>query len=466
MLDILEVEATKSELDVVAEEAVTPSQTALVLDDWALRKGRDVLAESEMMQKVFDFKDDPKKLRGESRKRFNDLSLQTADFHAAAFEPEHELAKRCENPRLHQYMQNLMQTPEFKALHSETCLDEAASEFAAAAFAKGWVTLCQQEEAEGIKGEMQSLRAVGNALKEAASEVQNLRDMQAALGADGLKSIFKRVKGSESLRRIVELAGRYRRFAQAKQRTKVLHGRDDVVGVMLDGDVGRLLSHELALLDDPDLELDLMRRIVERQAMCREYQGVETKARGPIVVVVDESGSMSGEPIYTAKAMALALAWVAKSQNRFYCLVGFAGGTEGTYCVAPPNGIPRFRDYADGACEAACWMHGEEALMTWLEHFYSGGTTCDVPLVELPRHWEMLGCPRGKTDIICITDAIVSVPGEVQQSFLAWKLEQQVKMISLIINSEPGDLARVSDQVHRVRSLSLDEAGVGEAMSV
>jgi hypothetical protein len=74
--------------------------------------------------------------------------------------------------------------------------------------------------------------------------------------------------------------------AQSKQRMKTTHGYDDLVGVTLDGDVGRLLPHELAKLAIEEFELDAMRRLVERQMMSRMYQAVESVAKGPILVVV------------------------------------------------------------------------------------------------------------------------------------------------------------------------------------
>lgn len=451
-LDDFFVGDASSDLQVTGEEKqIELSDTALRLDDWALRRGKDVLADSELMRKVFSAPEgDVMKLRGEERKTFNDLAKQTADFHAAAFEPSPELVDACKNERLHRYMKNLLETPEFKALHNETQLDDTASEFAAASFAKAWVAHSAEAPKEGFAEEMASMLACGTALEEAREEVKNLRDAQDALGLDrnNLGATFKRVKNSKRLREICQLAGRYRRFAQARQRRKVLHGRDDVVGVVLDGDVGRMLPHELAQLDDPDLELDVLRRLVERGVMCREYRGIEPKAAGPIVVVVDESGSMNGDPINTAKAMALALAWVARSQKRYCCLVGFAGATEGNFLVIPPG------------------SNDQESLMQWLEHFYSGGTDMDVPCDVLPKRWGELGCPKGKTDIIVITDAICRIPETLQKSFNAWKQAEQVKMISLVINSAPGDLASVSDQVHRVRSLGLEEAAVGEALSI
>jgi hypothetical protein len=64
------------------------------------------------------------------------------------------------------------------------------------------------------------------------------------------------VRNDPVLRRIGELAGRYRRMAQSRQRRKVRHGLDDVVGVTLDGDLARVLPHELAKLVVPEFELD------------------------------------------------------------------------------------------------------------------------------------------------------------------------------------------------------------------
>src|SRR5688572_10143074 len=98
--------------------------------------------------------------------------------------------------------------------------------------------------------------------------------------ARAVAALFKRVRNDPALRRICALAGRYRRVAQSRQRRKVTHGLDDMVGVELDGDVGRLVPSELARLCLPELELDTLRRLVERQAMCRQYQACEPVGKG------------------------------------------------------------------------------------------------------------------------------------------------------------------------------------------
>jgi uncharacterized protein with von Willebrand factor type A (vWA) domain len=251
------------------------------------------------------------------------------------------------------------------------------------------------------------------------------------------------------LKRICELAGRYRRVAQSRQRRKVTHGLDDMIGVVLDGDLGRLLPQELAKLCLPEFEDDTLRRLVERQCMCREYRATEPVGKGPIVVVVDESGSMQGEKVHTAKALALALAWIARQQRRWCALIAFSGGTDGRLLPLPPG------------------RWDENALADWLTAFLGGGTSCDVPLVELPnRYWKELNCPPGQTNIVCITDAIVRVPIDVRDNFLRWKQQAQARMQSLIIQGRPGDLAAVSDEVHLVPSLEVTQTAVEHVLSV
>src|SRR5262249_61202903 len=200
---------------------------------------------------------------------------------------------------------------------------------------------------DGADTEMATLRAVGRAVSDASKEVEECKDACAALGMGpgspgsndprAIAALFRRVRNNPTLRRVCELAGRYRRLAQSKQRQKSTHGVDDVVGVVLDGDVGRLLPHELAKLADDDLSDDAMRRLVERQLMCREYHATEPVARGPVIVAVDESGSMAGDKVHTAKALALALAWVARMQKRWIAVFAYSGHSGERLLALPPG---------------------------------------------------------------------------------------------------------------------------------
>ncbi len=305
---------------------------------------------------------------------------------------------------------------------------------------------------------MTALRAVGRAVVEASKEVTELREASAAMGLGpgepgsndprAIAELYKRVRNEPGLRKISELAGRFRRVAQSKQRQKVSHGLDDVVGVEPGGDVGRLLPSELVRLAVPELELDTLRRIVERQALCREHHAVEPVGKGPILISVDESGSMEGAKSHTAKALALALAWVARQQRRWCGLIAYSGKSGERLLALPPG------------------RWDEVALCDWLTAFIGHGSDLDVPIEELPRMYKEIGAPPGVTDLVMVTDARCRIPPELKNHFLDWRQTVRVRAVALVIGSPPGDLEGVCDEVHRVDAIDPTGDAVGRVLSL
>jgi uncharacterized protein with von Willebrand factor type A (vWA) domain len=435
-------------------ESVSP--TALEVDEWGLRRGRDLVVESERLQRVGT--DD----------------LAAADFFCAAFDPEPRLTAGCVDARRHQFLAQMLETPEYHALHADTRLDDMASAIAANHFAEQFAQLKREDSKDStggsgagsaagsgagdLAGEMTSLRAVGKAVAEAGKEVNELRDSCAALGMGAgqpgsndpraIAALFKRVRNDPALKKISELAGRFRRVAQSKQRQKVTHGLDDVVGVEPGGEIGRLLPSELAKLAVPELELDTLRRIVERQALCREHHSVEPVGKGPIICVVDESGSMEGVRAHTAKALALALAWIARQQHRWCGLIAYSGGSGERLLALPPG------------------RWDETKLCDWLSEFIGRGSDLDVPIAELPRMYTEIGAPAGITDLVMVTDARCRIPAELKKYFLDWRIIAQVRAVALVINNPPGDLASVCDEVHQVPDLDPAGEAVGRILSL
>jgi uncharacterized protein with von Willebrand factor type A (vWA) domain len=447
-----EIPSTKQS---ASERSEPISPTALELDEWGLRRGRDLVAENTRL------------------KRSRTDAFAAADFFAAAFDPTPKLLSGCADARRHQFLSQMLDTPDYHALHTRTQLDDTASEIAATHFAHQFAELQHNEElrdkpsgaAAGplngdgdLASEMAALRAVDQAVAEAGKEVEELHEATAALGLGpgspgsndpkAIAALFKQVRGNSNLRRICELAGRFRRVAQSKQRQKVSHGLDDVVGVEPGGDIGRLLPSELLKLAVPELELDTLRRIVEREALCREHHSVEPVGKGPILCVVDQSGSMEGARVHTAKALALALAWIARQQRRWTGLIGYSGSSGERLLALPPG------------------RWNESALCDWLTEFIGGGSDLDVPLVELPRMYREIGAPRGITDIVMITDCKARVPTAVRESFNAWKTSVTARVLTLVIGDRPGDLEQVSDEVFRVPALDPSDDAVGRVLSL
>ena len=84
----------------------------------------------------------------------------------------------------------------------------------------------------------------------------------------------------------------------------------------------------------------------------------------------------------------------------------------------------------------------------------------------MPKFYESLKAPKGKTDLIFLTDAACSISAKQAKTFIDWKKSVQAKLITLVIDSEPEDLAKISDEVHRIRSVDVSEYGVERILSI
>lgn len=423
----------------------TPSPTALEIDAWGMRRGRDLLSDHAALRAAG--------VTGE----------EAADFFAAAFDPDPRLAPDCADPRRRAFVTGLLAAPDARLLREQTRLDDAASEVAAAHFALRYARLGKEADAaentaEPAAIELKAEVAASRATAGARGEVAEFRAAVEALGARpggagiadprAAAELFRRVRADPALRRVCDLAGRFRRVARSRQSRKATDC-GGTSGVTLGGDIGRLVPAELARLALPELELDALLRLSEGRSLSWDRTGREPVGRGPVVVCCDESGSMEGGRSDAAKALALALAWVAGHQNRWCALVAYSGDTGERLLALPPGR----RDPA--------------AVLTWLSGFLGGGSSIDVPVRELPRMFADLGAPRGRTDAVFVTDALCRLPEAVRRDFLAWKQSARVRLTTLVVGGAgPGDLAAASDECHRVNDLSPDSPEAGRVLSL
>ena len=192
------------------------------------------------------------------------------------------------------------------------------------------------------------------AMRAAAQEAhREIDDMDAALagmghgvGAGALtavgaptEAVAKALRENPSLRRIAAIAGRLRISAKKRQATKTSFGREEICDVEIGGDIQRLLPSEQVMLGDPDLEPLLLRKLMERQALQYRLRGSERAERGPIVVMMDGSGSMAGARHEWAMGVALALLEVAAMQRRSLALVHFGSSVVKHDVIANPRGL-------------------------------------------------------------------------------------------------------------------------------
>jgi uncharacterized protein with von Willebrand factor type A (vWA) domain len=143
------------------------------------------------------------------------------------------------------------------------------------------------------------------------------------LSAKAIRSLAARLKTDARLKQIALLAGRFKRIAASKRRQKLKHGADEISDIEQGADLGRLLPSELMQLTHRPRRLLLLKNLLERQAMQYQLIGNQPLGKGPLVVLLDKSGSMDGPRDIWATALALALLDQAQRERRPFALVAF-----------------------------------------------------------------------------------------------------------------------------------------------
>lgn len=421
------------------------SLTALKLDQWSLRKGNELLAESPRLRKL------------------NLSSACVSDLLGAAFLPEPLLEDACSDPLRKQFVEELINTPAYQSLHESTKLNTVAAEIAAISFGEQFSALAarvetspQPSKPEGL--DVAVIAAASRASKDAADGVAELESVAQAFGlgkgepgssdVNAIASAFKAAKSNKALMRICALAGKFRQLAQGLHKARSKNGFDEITGLESGGDISRLVPSEMMKLGIPELEIDFLRRFAERQCLCREFESTEKVGLGPTVIVIDESGSMVGHRNESAKAIALTLAWIARRQGRWCGLVAFSGGSGHRVLSLPPE------------------RWNQVDLLNWLESFIGLGSDQDLPLKEIAGIFNEIGAPQGQSDLIYISDAQLKISQKKATEYNSWKASVRARLISLVLNTDPGDLSSISDEVHLINSLDPAEAGIKKVFSL
>lgn len=372
------------------------------------------------------------------------------------------MAERPENEQRARWWKQLMETPECAALRSRTVCSPAIAEIAAAEVARQWVTYAvENPQEEGEQGEesveqsVRRMRSTRDALASAADAADCAEAVGAGLGLGGETSLeasrlaqyTRRLRGSPNLVNIMRMAGRFIAKANQLQRQRTNLPGMEITGVELSGDLARLLPIESSLLAGavPELETLALLRLTQRRSLSYRRIIREPVAMGPIVVSVDESGSMDGERIEAAKGLALAMASIARAQKRPFLLCAWSGTEE----IRTASG-------------------SADAIIEWLESFYGGGTVLDGPLHTLPTTAWPAGPIGAKSDHIIITDDDVGLSDELLAGYKAWAKAGHVRTFGIGIGVRKAKtLERFCDGgVWTLPSLDLDNPAIEVVLSI
>lgn len=104
--------------------------------------------------------------------------------------------------------------------------------------------------------------------------------------------------------------------------------KSDIAGITTGDDLSSLLPTELAMLSEPATRDIFYHNFVTKrlQVFASASQGKTGKKKhdGPIIICLDTSGSMMGEPVLVAKALALAICIIAQRRKRKVLVVKYS----------------------------------------------------------------------------------------------------------------------------------------------
>jgi len=295
-------------------------------------------------------------------------------------------------------------------------------------------------QAEAIK--------VAQELEDAAEEAQTWGDTigTGARTPPGQKlELGRRLAGNEKLKKLARMVGRMKLHALALRKKVFERSNEELLEVEQGEALHRLLPHELLTLHHPILRKDFYRRFLDRELIQYSLRGVEEKGKGPMIVCLDGSSSMSGDKEIWSKAVTLTLLEIARKQRRLFRSICFSSA-ETPLQVLDMN--PRDRYEVE-----------TKTVMDLAEYFPGGGTDFQKPLDAA------LDCLREsrfkKGDIIFITDGECQVDAEWAQRFREEKDKLGFSLFSILIDMGPaslGTLKEFSDRISTIKQLTGDEA--------
>ena len=276
-------------------------------------------------------------------------------------------------------------------------------------------------------------------------------------GQETIKTLGEKLTMAEALlknsrfRMIARLLGRIRIISDRVQMSKAEYEVGEIVDITIGNDIGRLLPSEMMMLKNPRLKRAFMRKYFEHSLLEYNVKSLVPSGKGPVVVAIDESGSMmrfGGAKLYWAKAVFVALAKIAQQQKRALAVVRFASS-------------------ADIAVKV--WPHAQIKLTEVIDvanRAFNGGTSFERPFAEAIDILRTAEFMRG--DLAFITDGECALSESRATEYVKIKQAIGFRAIGVLVGEGSFDTQteRVLDAVTHVHLRGPGQGSMTENESV
>jgi len=231
--------------------------------------------------------------------------------------------------------------------------------------------------------------------------------------------MLRRVQSSPKLQAITKYLGRFRQIFDNACKSSFIYGRGEKYDIVLGDDFTRAVSSEYVYIALPETILLFIQKV--QQKALKQYRRREhtSKGYGDIVVCIDESGSMGGNRIAWAKAVALVLLEHAVQNNRSCAMVRFASAGHTVTHI-----------FSKG-------KYTTDDVFNFAESFLQGGTDFETPLKQAITLIETEGFENA--DVIFITDGECIINDEFASDFHDKSKQLKFNVTGIIIDTDETD---------------------------
>ena len=211
------------------------------------------------------------------------------------------------------------------------------------------------------------------------------------------------------------------------------HSKAEIVGIHESDDLNHLLSSEVGLLSNEQTELLFLKKFADKNLLTFRYedrklvkseevqtethQNVRLKEKGPFIVCVDTSESMTGRPEQLAKVLCLGILKMAIKENRRAYLINFSMGIKTLDLYDIANSI--------------------NAIAQFLRMSFYGGTDISLALFESIR--QLKSNDYQDADVLVVSDFIMyKINKDILQEVKYFQLNKGTQFHSLTLSTEPN----------------------------
>ncbi|MBT8508721.1 hypothetical protein AZH53_09920 [Methanomicrobiaceae archaeon CYW5] len=245
------------------------------------------------------------------------------------------------------------------------------------------------------------------------------------------------VQKNDDLKKMVELFGRIELEYGLRKISISPSGKTEMHSVTLSNDISRMLPMEASKLHHPTLRKKFYADLTEGRLLSYQLRGKhwadgtpKKRKRGPVVAMVDTSGSMSGAPETLAKAIILAITKRMLKDRRDVKVILFSGPGCNTEIELTSR-----RKMAD-------------TFLQFIQQGFRGGTDFNT---ALRTGLDSLSEPEYEgADLLFITDGLGGVTDRsLVDRWTEFKETKDARIFSCIVgNDDAGGLNEISDNIY------------------